>query len=187
MFGCRNCVAEGRIHDDHAPRSGRFDVHIVNTDAGAADDLEAGAGGDDVLVRLARGSDSQAVILPDDPDQLVFLEADLHVDFNAPIPEDVSRARREIVCDQNFHHFTVSAVLCAPIGAVELSKLQAPAGAAPPQMISGMTAHAGPVGNPGPPAVDLHLGVAPLLKVQPMQRREPVQQDHDVRRLLTDL
>jgi hypothetical protein len=41
--------------------------------------------------------------IADDPDQLVLLEPDLHVDLDPAIAEDVRRAGREIVSDENFH------------------------------------------------------------------------------------
>ena len=64
VLGGRDRVAERRVHDHDAARGGRGDVDVVDADTGATDHLESRGGGNDVLVRLRRGSYGQAVVAP---------------------------------------------------------------------------------------------------------------------------
>lgn len=52
MLGGGDRVAEGRVHDDDAAARSGGNVDIVDADAGAADDLEIGRGGDQLFGHL---------------------------------------------------------------------------------------------------------------------------------------
>ncbi len=58
-------------------RRRRRDVDIVDADAGAADDLQLGGGGDQLFGDLGRRADGEAVILADDFEQLVLVLAEI--------------------------------------------------------------------------------------------------------------
>jgi hypothetical protein len=91
MLGRGDRIAERRVHDDDTAARGGRNVDIVDADAGAADDLEIGRGGDQLFGDLGGGADGEAVIMADDFEQLVLVLAELRleVDFDAAILEDL--------------------------------------------------------------------------------------------------
>ena len=66
VLGCCDGVAEGGVHDHDAAGGGAFDVDVVDADAGAADDAEAGGGVQQFLRDLGCGADREAVVVGDD-------------------------------------------------------------------------------------------------------------------------
>ncbi len=99
VLGGGDRVAEGRVHDDDAAARGGRDIHIVDADAGAADDLEVGRRRDQLLGRLGGGADGKAVIVADDLGELflVLAELRLEIDFDAAIAKDLDGGFREFV------------------------------------------------------------------------------------------
>src|SRR3546814_7042045 len=96
MFGRRDRVAERRVHDDDAAaRSGR-DIDIVDADAGAADDLEAGCRSDQLFRRLGRGTDGETVVIADALAELFFVLDGLSPqnDLDAALDTDPDRYGR---------------------------------------------------------------------------------------------
>ena len=104
VLGRRDRVAVRRVHDDDAAAGGGWDVDVVDADTGAADDLEVRGGGEDVGGDLRRGADREAVVVGDDGFQFVLREADLHVDVDAAILEDLHGSRGQLIRDQDFGH-----------------------------------------------------------------------------------
>ena len=101
VLGGGDGIAEGRVHDDDALGGGGPDVDVVDADAGAADHLQLGGGGDDLLGGLGGGADGEAVVVADDLLQLVLGEPDLHVGVDAALLEDVDGGGRELVGDED--------------------------------------------------------------------------------------
>mgnify|MGYP000299380177 CR=1 FL=1 len=81
-------VAVGRVHHHHAGGGGRFHVDIIDADAGAPDHLQIRGGGEDLFRHLGVGTDRKAVIVLDDRQQFLGLEAGFDVDIDAAIFED---------------------------------------------------------------------------------------------------
>jgi hypothetical protein len=103
VFGRRDRVAERRVHDDDAAARGGRDIDIVDADAGAADDLEVGRGGDQLFRRLGGRADGETVIIADDFGKLVLVLAELRleIDFDAAIAEDLDGGFRQFVGYEN--------------------------------------------------------------------------------------
>ena len=103
VLGGGDRIAERRVHhDDAAPRGGG-NIDIVDADAGAADDLEIGRGGDQLFGDLGRRADGEAVILADDFEQLVLVLAEVGqiIDLDAAILEDLHGGGGEFVGNEN--------------------------------------------------------------------------------------
>jgi len=62
VLGSRDRVAKWSVHYHDAAVGGRWDVDVIDTDAGATDHLELRRGGNDVLVRLGRRTYCQAIV-----------------------------------------------------------------------------------------------------------------------------
>ncbi len=103
VFGRGDRVAERRVHDDDAAARGGRNIDIVDADAGAADDLEVGRSGDQLLGRLGGRADGEAVIIADDFGELVLVLAELRleIDFDAAITEDLDGGFRQFVGYEN--------------------------------------------------------------------------------------
>ena len=103
VLGRGDRIAEGRVHHDDAARGGGRDVDIVDADAGAADDLELGRGGDQLFGDLGGRADGEAVILADDFEQLVLVLAEIRlvVDLDAAILEDLDGGVGKLVGYEN--------------------------------------------------------------------------------------
>ena len=97
VLGGGDGIAEGRVHDDDALGGGGPHIDVVDADAGAADHLELGGGGDDLLGGLGGGAHREAIVVADDLLQLVLGEADLHVGGDAALLEDVDGGGRELI------------------------------------------------------------------------------------------
>jgi hypothetical protein len=65
QFGGGDDVGGRRVDDHHAGLGGGGYVHIVETDAGAGDDLESAGGGDGLRVDLGGGADEDRVHVGD--------------------------------------------------------------------------------------------------------------------------
>ena len=101
MLGRRDRIAEGRVHHDHAARRGGRDVDIVDADAGAAHDLQFRRALDELGGDFGRRTDRQAVVVADDPGELVLVEPGFDVDLDAALLEDGDGGRRELVGNEN--------------------------------------------------------------------------------------
>jgi hypothetical protein len=103
VLGGGDGIAEGRVHDDDAPRRGGGDLHIVDADAGAADHLQVPGLFEDLGRDLGGGADGEAVILADHGGELVLVLAEigLEIHFDAAILEDLHGGGRESVGDEN--------------------------------------------------------------------------------------
>ena len=78
MLGGGDRVAAGGVHHDHAAFRGGLDIDVIHADAGAADDLEVGGGGDELCGDFCLAADDERGELGDDLEELVFLETGLH-------------------------------------------------------------------------------------------------------------
>ena len=76
----RDRVARRGVDDDDAGPGGGLEVHVVHADAGAADDHEAGARGDQLGVHLDLAADDEGVVLGQDRGDLLAWQAQLLVD-----------------------------------------------------------------------------------------------------------
>ncbi len=79
MLGRGDHVTVRGIHYHNAPFTGGWDVHIVQTYAGPADDFELICGLDHLLGYLGGTADHQAVIVLDDANQFLWGEAGIHL------------------------------------------------------------------------------------------------------------
>ena len=105
LFGRGHAVGPGRVHDDHAAHGGRFDVNVVDTHAGAADDAQLLARGQHVGRDLRAAADDQRVILRDDFEQLLLAHTGLHVDVHVVMLfQALQGGRAEFVGDEDFVH-----------------------------------------------------------------------------------
>ena len=97
----RRCdgVAEGRVHDHDAALAGSGNIDVVDADAGTADHLQLGGGGDDLRRHLGGGADGEAVILRDGLKKgiLVLAEVGQIIDVDAAILEDLHGGFGELV------------------------------------------------------------------------------------------
>ena len=77
-----------RVHHDDAALGCLLDIHVVNANTGATDDLEIVGSGDDFFGCLGGRPNGQTVVLADDLDQLVFVLAQIRqvVNFDDPCP-----------------------------------------------------------------------------------------------------
>ncbi len=80
----------------------RGNVDIVDTNAGAADNLQVGRRSQDVLGDLGRRADGEAVVVADDRLQLLGCLAGDLVDLDAALAEDLGGAGVHLVADENF-------------------------------------------------------------------------------------
>ena len=99
VFGGRDRVAEGRVHDNDTTARGGGDIDIVDADAGAADDLEIGRRRNQFLGRLGGGADGETIVIADDFGELVLVLAELRleIDFDAAIAENLDGGFRQFV------------------------------------------------------------------------------------------
>src|SRR3546814_20851400 len=89
-------------------------MDVVDTDPGAADDLEIGRRVEDVLRDLGRRTDREAIILADDRLQLFGgLAGDL-VDLDAACTKDLGGIGTHFVGNENFWHADVSLFSSSP-------------------------------------------------------------------------
>ncbi len=105
VFGGGDRIPEWRVHHHHALRGGSGDIDIVDADAGAANDLEVGRRGQDLLRHLGRGADCEAIIFVDPRDKLILGFAGDLVDLDPAFAEDLGGERRHFVGNQDFWHF----------------------------------------------------------------------------------
>ena len=80
VLGGGDRVAGGGVDDGDAGPRRRLEVDVVDADAGAADDDEAGARGDQLGVDLDLAADDEGVVLGQDRGDLLAREAELLVD-----------------------------------------------------------------------------------------------------------
>jgi hypothetical protein len=104
MFGGGDRIAERGVHHNNTLGGGGGNIDIVDTDAGAADDLEVGRGSEHLLGNLGRGADGEAVIVADDGDQLILGLAGNLVDLDSAVAEDLSGERVHLVGNQYLGH-----------------------------------------------------------------------------------
>ena len=102
VLGGGDAVAEGRVHHDDALLRRRRDVDIVDTDPGAADDLQVRRGGEDVGGDLGGRADREPVIGADHRDQFVLGLAGDDVDVDAAFLEDRGGLGVHLVADEDF-------------------------------------------------------------------------------------
>ena len=76
-------------------------VDVVDADAGAADDLQLRRMFEQLGGDLGRRADRKAVVVADDPGELVLVEARLDVDLDAALLEDGDGGGRKLVGDEN--------------------------------------------------------------------------------------
>ena len=88
VLGRGDRVAEGRVHHHDPALGGGVDVDIVDADPGAADDLEAGGYGQHLGRDLGRGAHGEPVIVADNGDQLVLLQAGADLGLDPALGED---------------------------------------------------------------------------------------------------
>ena len=72
MFCRCNRIAKGRVHHDNAAVCCGFNVDIVDTDTGAANDFEVFRLRDNLSIRARRGTNGEPVILRNDFNELFF-------------------------------------------------------------------------------------------------------------------
>ena len=91
VFRRRDRIAEGRVHHDDAASGRCRNVHIVDADAGAANDLEARGAFEELRGDLGVRADGEAIVVADDLGELVLVlaEVGLEVDLDAAILEDL--------------------------------------------------------------------------------------------------
>ena len=103
VLGRGDRVALGRIHHDHAPLGGGRHIHVVDTNAGAANDAQLGGGLDDVGGHLGAGADHQGVVLADDRLELCRRQAGAHIHLGH-LGEDVDPRLIDGIGNQNLCH-----------------------------------------------------------------------------------
>ena len=101
VLGGGDRVAERRVHHDDATGGGGRDVDVVHADPGAADYLQFGRMLEQLCGDLGRRTDRKAVIVANDFEELVLVQAGLHVDLNAPLLEDGDGGGGQLVGDEN--------------------------------------------------------------------------------------
>ena len=106
VLGGRDDVRLGRVrHDDPAPGRG-VDVHVVDADAGAADDLQPRRARDHIRRDLRRGTDDQALVTVDD-----LLERRVRVDVDLEtLTKQVDARIRDLLTDEDAHRQTLTGV-----------------------------------------------------------------------------
>ena len=82
-------------------RGGGLDVDVVDADAGAADDLQLAGVREDRRGDLGRRADPQAVVLADDGRQLFGFQADLDVDREPRLLQDLDGALGHVIGNQD--------------------------------------------------------------------------------------
>ena len=80
VLGGGNRVAARRVHHDHAVVGGGGAVDVVDADAGAADGFEVLRRGENFGGDLGFGADDEAVVVADDLEKFVRLEAGIDID-----------------------------------------------------------------------------------------------------------
>ena len=101
VLGGRDRIAERRVHHDDAARGRGRNVDVVDADAGAADDLQLRRPLEQLRGDLGRRADRKAVIVADDPGELVLVEPGLDVDLDAALLEDGDGGGRKLVGNEN--------------------------------------------------------------------------------------
>ena len=89
VLGRGDGIAERRVHHDHALGGRSRDIDIVDTDTGAADDLEVVRLLQHIRRHLGGGADGEAVILADDGQKFVLVEARLEVHVETTVLENL--------------------------------------------------------------------------------------------------
>ena len=82
-FGSGECVAVGRVDDQHPLLCGRFNIDVIDTDARASDDLETIGGGENRGGDFRLAAHGQRVVLSDNRQQLFRFQPMFHVHFDA--------------------------------------------------------------------------------------------------------
>ena len=103
VLGGGDRVAERRVDDDDAARGGRFEVDVVDADAGAADGAKLLAGGEYPGGHLGFAADDQRVVRGDDAQELVRRQAGADIDLGFP-GEDVDAVLGDRVRDEDLLH-----------------------------------------------------------------------------------
>ena len=144
VLGGGDGVAVRRVHHHDAARGGRFEIDVVDADAGAADHLEIGRRVQQLLRHLGGGAHRQPVVRRDDRAQIGRRKAGLHVDLDAAPAEYFHCGGRELVADKDFDHRAYSAARAGANSRATASNAQSSQGSsatisavstvAPPQM-----------------------------------------------------
>jgi hypothetical protein len=105
VFAGGDGVAAGGVHDDDSPPAGGRDVHVVQADAGTADDLQPVGEVDDLLCDICGAPDDQGVIILDHRLQFVggHLRSDVHLDSRR-LFEYLDSFFGQVVADQHSLH-----------------------------------------------------------------------------------
>ena len=108
MLGGGDRIAVRRVHDDDTALGRRRHIDIVDANPGPADHLERVGGGDQLGGDLGRRTHREPVIEGDAASQLGRLQADLDIGLDPARPENLGRARAQVIGDQYFRHQSIS-------------------------------------------------------------------------------
>ena len=102
VLGGGNGVSGGRVHHNHAVGIGGITIDVVDADAGAANSLEPGGGGEDLGGDLGLGANDESIVFADDFQQFVGREPDLEISGDVRMGiEKLNTDFRNRVGDQN--------------------------------------------------------------------------------------
>src|SRR5262249_17120890 len=103
MLGCRDRIAERRIHHDDALGGRRGNVDVVDADAGAPDHLQAFCLLQNLGRHLGGRANGEALEIANDVGELLLVGAELRleVDLDPAILEDLHGGGRERIGDEN--------------------------------------------------------------------------------------
>ena len=104
VFGSGDGIAEGRIHHHHTTRRGAGDIHIINANAGAPDNLQARCDFQHFPRHLGGGTHRQAIIIANNGAQFGGRKPGFHISFNAALTKNRDRSGAEFIGNQNARH-----------------------------------------------------------------------------------
>ncbi len=104
MLGRRHRIAKGGVHHHHTAGCGLGDIHIVDTDAGAPDDLQIGGRRQDFRRDLGGGTDRQPVIIAQNLDQFLGRQPGAEINIKPPVFQNGYGGFTQLVADQYFWH-----------------------------------------------------------------------------------
>ena len=86
-------IAEGRIHNNDAARGGCRNIDIIDAYPGTTDDFETVGGGEQFRRYFRRRADRQTIIIADNGEKLLLIEAGSNIHLNATLLENSDGCR----------------------------------------------------------------------------------------------
>ena len=100
MFRRGYRITKWCVHHHHPFAGGILDIHIIDTNTGAANNAQLGRRGQNFRRYLGRRPNGQPIIIANNRNQLLGAQARLHINIHTAFGEDVGGPWAQFVADQ---------------------------------------------------------------------------------------